>query len=310
MYTRVMGLCEDVAKAMRSSCRAGFLLGLFAAFVVTTGPSGAASRLDPFSSLVERQKSRDDNGRSVVQQFTAAPDSRRFAMQTGRHGARIQFLCREGDQRLACAIAPERTATEIIPLTSERGVRGDVLYRDPGGRLLVRMTPYGNATVYWPGETFGRAATKRSEAPGQLRRTSFTPEETRSTLERASETLSERFGLSLDFDVSRTALTAASSRADLGADLPAVAAYETSPNDAMIADALLRAADGIGLALRDSEEIERAVAENLAVIRIVEGDAPSVDRDGDELTITIVPSLELAGRPSEDQISGFILRSF
>ena len=121
-----------------------------------------AERSDPFSALVGKRTKRARTRPTAVQveRYVIATDGRAFLFENRGEQARLKFLCRDNDERLDCKIDPERTAEEIHLLTPTTGPRGDLIFKDNEGSTFLRIASYGGATVFWPGEKAGHAASK------------------------------------------------------------------------------------------------------------------------------------------------------
>ncbi len=294
MYTRLMferdvrlGPCRRPAKAPRRSFQSGVAAVLAAAIFAAGMPASPAraAAADPFSTLLKPAR-QGAIGDTTLQHFAAAPDDRAFLLETGRGVARIQFLCAASDPRIACRIDADRPGEAIVDLSAERGSRGDVLFRDGAGRLVVRMTPYGNATVYWPGESEGRAATKREEYPGALRLTPFTYGEAAKRAARAESLLAE-LGVTVRLDVGALSI-----------------ANEYSPAPALT-DAVLRAAEAVE-ALADDADASPALKARPVTLRFVEGRQAGAASSGDDIVVTYIRAGGAAGAPSEADLAAAI----
>ncbi len=149
----------------RATC-VGRWVALCYAALASLGPGAAAQSgsADPFSALVGRRA--EAGPQSNVQRFVTAAHDRVFLFEDRGVEARLKFLCGEADPRVDCRIDDDAPAEEIFRLSATLGPRGVAIYKDESGRALLRLTPYGHATVYWPGDAAGRAATKSfSEDP-------------------------------------------------------------------------------------------------------------------------------------------------
>ncbi|MEO1014052.1 MAG: DUF4908 domain-containing protein [Pseudomonadota bacterium] len=248
-----------------------------AVLALASARDAAAATLDPFSSLVRPSRQSGD-GKSRLQRFTAAPDDRNFLLETRRNAARIQFLCAPADPRIACQIDPDRPTEEIFDLSAERGSRGDVLFRDSAGRLVVRVTPYGNATVYWPGEADGLAATKRDDDAGRLRLPMVRYVDVPLRAARAERLLSERFGATVKFDLEEATI-----------------ANEFRPSP-VLADAIVRVAAGFEI-VAGEERAAAALKARPIRFRFVEGADPAAVGEPGEVTVTYRPRVGPEGRP-------------
>jgi hypothetical protein len=245
---------------------------------ILRGGDASAGQSNPFSTLLKRSNAKAGS-KSRVQRFAAAPDGRTFLLETGPRSARVQFLCAEGEARFACAIGADRPAEEIIELTAERGSRGDVLYWTASHKLVVRMTPIGNATVYWPGESEGRAATRREEGGPRLRLMPLTIAEASRRAAQAAALLKARHDLDVTFDLGT------------GVGAAPDAEVTTVP---VLADAILRAGEALDMAAAE----EKATARRITRVEFKPASDPRVVATGSELIVFYQPDGDADGRPS------------
>ncbi|MEM6538328.1 MAG: DUF4908 domain-containing protein [Pseudomonadota bacterium] len=260
------------------------------------GPALAAEQVNPFSTLAEPDHlhSRAKAG-PKVQRFTASPDDRVFQLQVRGNRALVRFFCANADPRLVCGLSNSEALEEIVALKSDRSVRGDTVFRDAVGRLVIRMTPYGNATVYWPGERIGRAATKISEDRGQLAPQPVSLEAFRRHADQANAMLSGHVGKTIGLILPTAVSVLVEPPATDG--LP-----EGRPIQPATADAVIRAAGGFYSAAGLAPE----QAKIYSTLRISAGPSPAIKRNGTELVITFDPDRPITGRPSEAEIVRFI----
>ncbi|MEM9262832.1 MAG: hypothetical protein AAGA22_04570, partial [Pseudomonadota bacterium] len=161
--------------------------------------------------------------------------------------------------------------------------------------LVIRMTPYGNATVYWPGERIGRAATKISEYRGQLAPQPVSREAFRRHADQANAMLSGHVGKTIGL-ILPTAVSVL-------VEPPATDGLrEGRPIQPATADAVIRAAGGFYSAAGLAPE----QANIYSTLRISAGPSPAIKRNGTELVITFDPDRPITGRPSEAEIVRFI----
>lgn len=245
----------------------------------------AQSSSNPFSALVgERRERRVENERNAnVQRFVLASDNRALLIQPRTRTARVQFLCGPNDRRLACTLDPEAPAAEIMLLTITRGPRGDSIFKNAEGETLIRIASYGGATVFWPGEVRGFAASKSFGETGPLE----LPVQSFQTAERRAKQAS--------------ALVSAATGAPIVFDL----IPDSSENAAVLADAVLRAAIGMRNVADDGTGAE-ILAGRISRVLFQAGSASGLSVDGKTLRVTYVPDQDIAGRPSARVVERFL----
>jgi len=239
---------------------------------------------NPFSTLVGRpRRSEEPKG---VERYVLASDERIFLFENGGATARIQFLCGDNDERIECAIDPQAPAAEIYPLEATRAPRGDVVYRNASGEVLLRIASYGGATVFWPGEPRGRAA---SRSFGETPRLDllFTEYETaRRRARTASAMISAKTGGTIRFDLGPPP-------AAEGADA------------AVLSDAVVMAAKGLNLVSRDPTGAT-VIASRIDRVSFAPAARPGVALDGATLQIGYRPGAGLDGRPSSAAVARYL----
>lgn len=287
------GLLKAVlGKAVFGAAAAGFALVASAAMTGAVAEPGAHAALlaqhNPFSTLVgERRRRPDEPGpHGGVERYVLASDERMFLFEDEGAAARIRFLCGADDKRLECAIDPGVDATEIYLLEATRAPRGDVVYRNASGDVLLRIASYGGATVYWPGDPEGRAASKSfGDNPRlELVYTDFESAQRRARM--ASAMLSAKTGAPIIFD--------------LGA--PAV---EEGANTAVLADAVVTVAKGLSLVSRDPTGAQ-VVASRINRVLFAPAAGPGVSLRGSTLHIGYQPVAGLEGRPSSAAVARYL----
>lgn len=265
--------------------------------VALTGGAGAApmgfvvlgvAQPNPFSELVgeKRERRSDRAGRVRIERYVLASDDRAFLLEDRSGEARVKFLCGPDDPRLDCAIDPEGPAAEIYELTATRGPRGDVFYKTAEGETMLRIASYGGATVFWPGEAQGLAASK-SFGDDEALRLAFADYD---TAKRRAQ--------------SATAIISAMTGAPIVFDVGAPPADEDA-NVAVLADAVVRAAKGVKN-VADDPTGARIIANRIKHVSFAAGDAPGVELDGRRLTIRYVPGGDVDGRPSSAAVARFL----
>lgn len=243
---------------------------------------------NPFSALVgkRRERSQEAHAAHAVERYVLTSDDRAFLFEERGALARVQFLCSPEDARIDCALSGLAPAPEIHLLTATRGPRGDVIYKTDEGVTLLRIAAYGGATVFWPGEIQGIAASKSfgDDKPLTLR-----PRDYDAALRRAqgaSAQVSALVGSAIFFDV--------------GAGRRAASA-----NAAVLADAVLTAAKGLA-SVADDPIGARIIGERIKRVAFLPGAAPGVALNGSVLEIIYVPNLDINGRPSSAKVAHYL----
>lgn len=259
----------------------------------TAAPSTGSVQLaqstdNPFAALVGKRRDRQSEGREAqgVERYVLTTDNRAFLFEERGAGARVRFLCLPDDARIDCVLDATGPSPEIYQLDATRGPRGDVIYKNSEDETLLRIAAYGGATVFWPGETQGVAASKSF---GDDRPLALIYQDYDAAIRRAqgaSAQLSAITGTTLFFDVS------AGRRA-------------VGDNAAVLADAVLTAAKGLALVAKD-ETGARAVAARIKRVAFLPGAEPGVSLNGSVLEIIYVPTLDINGRPSSSRVARYL----
>lgn len=247
----------------------------------------SAQSANPFSALVgePRQRRERRRGRADIERYVLAADDRVFLFEDHTDEARVTFICGDSDPRLDCTLDPEGPAPEIYSLRPTRGPRGDVIYKNVEGETLLRIASYGGATVFWPGENRGFAASKSfgDDAPLQLPQADVATAARRA--QAATAVISAITGAPIVFNIGAQPV--------MGVDAP------------VLADAVMRAADGIK-AVADDPTGARIVASRLKSVLFVESDAPGVTLTETALEIRYVPNSDIDGRPSSAAVARYL----
>lgn len=256
-----------------------------------------AQSTDPFSALVgerrERRKSRA--ARVSVERYVLASDDRAFLFEDRTTEARVKFLCGPDDERIDCLIDQERPAPEIYQLNATRGPRGDVIYKNSEGDVFLRIASYGGATVFWPGEDRGFAASKSfgDDQALVLRRASFMTAQHRA--QSATAMVSAVTGAPIVFEVQPVIVGARN-----------VAALTDQADDAtVLADAVVRTAKGINKVARDPTGA-RIIASKVQKVRFIVGPAPDMALEEGVLTVFYSPDKDINGRLSSAAVARFL----
>jgi hypothetical protein len=304
------------------------VLALFAAepAFAQPAPEFRLAEPDPFSALVGKRQ-RADKIRNV-ERYAVAADDREFVVETRAGEARIKFLCHEGDPRLDCAIDPDGPAEEIFVLTTTRGPRGDLIFKTQDGDTLLKVTAYGGATVFWPGERMGQAASKSFGDDGSLELEPAGRGVAHRRAQAAAAHLSALTGSPILFDIgSREALVASNVAANTTFDqrqsfaAPAAsAAYAPEAAGAavemqggrtdatVLADAIARVAGGMHKVANDPTGA-RVMGARIKVVRFIKGMTPALELESTTFEVMYNPQGGLAGRPSSAAVERFLEES-
>ncbi len=273
---------------------------LVAAAVVAPKPAGAADGAifitqvddhDPFTALVgkKRKRYKDRTRRSTAQHYALATDDRAFLFEDMGAQARISFLCTASDPRLECSFEPRGTAAEIHALTPTRGPRGDVIFKNARGEALLRIASYGGATVYWPGESEGKAASKSYGEEKSLHLSYIDPQTAHRRARTATAAISAITGAPIIFEI----------------DDPAT---DEVIGAAVLADAIVVAAKGIAAVSGDPTGAQ-VVSGRIEVVHFVPDGTAQLILNQKVLEVRYNPSLDVQGRPSSAEIVLFLEES-
>lgn len=245
----------------------------------------SAFSADPFSALVGKRQ--PDAARLLdaesVDRFIIATDDRVFLFQGGPREGRLKFLCGDGDTRMDCVIDETTPAEEIHLLTPTRAPRGDTVWRDRSGEALLRIAAYGGATVFWPGDPRGHAASKSFGEDPALTLGYATIETARNRASRATALISAQVGKPILFDAG-----------DPGPD--------EAGGASVLADAVARAAKGVGRVANDPTGA-RIIGARVRRVEFVVGRPPAVSFGDGILSVRYDPAADAAGRPSSSEIA-------
>jgi Domain of unknown function (DUF4908) len=279
--------------------RAAIYSAILAASAIVSNAAGAqtdasgvalvvAQSSDPFSALVgkKRQRPTARAKRITIERYVLASDDRALLFEDRSNEARVQFLCGPGDPRFDCTIDPEDPAAEIYQIKPTRGPRGDLIYKNAEGDTMMRIASYGGATVFWPGETRGLAASKSFGDDASLR------------LDFADYATAMRRAQAATAYVS--AATGAPIIFDLGA--PPLTDHE---NAAVLGDAIIRAANGIK-DVADDPTGARIIASRIKKVSFSAASAPGLGFAAGVLNIRYVPGQDIDGRPSSAAVAHFL----
>lgn len=257
--------------------------------VSAAGLALAQTTDNPFSALVgkrSREPGPENQKGGAVERYVLTSDARVFLFEERGAHARVQFLCSPEDVRIDCVLDGSGPAPEIHLLTATRGPRGDVIYKSDEGETMLRIAAYGGATVFWPGETQGIAASKSFGDDHALTLAPQVYDEAVRRAQGASAQVSAIVGSAVYFDVE------AGRRA-------------ADPNAAVLADAVLTAAKGL-VAVADDPIGARVLAERVKRVAFLPGAAPGVGLNGSVLEVLYVPKMDIRGRPSSARVAHYL----
>lgn len=244
---------------------------------------------NPFTTLVGKRRDRRDNSqqRSAVERYVLASDERAFLFEDRGASARIQFLCGETESdRFDCAIDPIIGASEIYLLEPTRAPRGDVVYRNANGEALLRIASYGGATVFWPDDPSGRAASK-SFGENPVLELLYTDYETaQRRAQSATAMLSAKTGAPIIFDLGPPP-------------------SEEGANSTVLADAVVTAAKGLSMVSRDPTGA-RVVASRVERVEFDPAAGSDLELRGKTLVIGYQPGAGIEGRPSSAVVAAYL----
>jgi Domain of unknown function (DUF4908) len=243
---------------------------------------------DPFSALVGKKRQRPEARakRITIERYVLASDDRALLFEDRSNEARVKFLCGPDDPRFDCTIDPEDPAAEIYLIKPTRGPRGDLIYKNAEGDTMMRIASYGGATVFWPGEGRGLAASKSFGDDASLR-LGFADYAT--AIRRAQ---------------AATAYVSAATGAPIIFDLGAAPTIEHE-NTAVLGDAIIRAANGIK-DVADDPTGARIIASRIRRVTFASASAPSIGLEAGILKISYVPGQDIGGRPSSAAVAHFL----
>ncbi len=252
-------------------------------------PFVVAQSSDPFSALVGKKRTRrQERSRGVtIERYVLASDDRALLFEDRSNEARVQFLCGAGDPRLDCTIDTDGPAAEIYRLNATRGPRGDIIYKDVEGHTLLRIASYGGATVFWPGEDRGLAASKSFGDDAALK------------------LVDNNFGTAQRRAQAGTAIVSAATGAPIIFDIGQGGDGANKKNATVLADAVVRAAKGIKDVAVDPTGA-RIIASRINKVMFLEDEAPNIFLNEGVLMIHYVPDRDVDGRPSSAAVARFL----
>ncbi len=241
---------------------------------------------NPFSALVgEKRQRRAERQNGEVERFVLASDNRAFLIEARTRTARVKFLCGPNDARLDCTIDTQAPAPEIYLLSVTRGPRGDSIFKNADGETLVRIASYGGATVQWPGDAAGSAASR-----------SFGDD-------RAVELPEIGFDAALRRANAASAIISAAAGSPITFEL--AAAPDETTSAAVLADAVVRAAVGVKAVAGDPTGA-RILGERIRRVVFEIGPAPTARFEEGALIIQYVPDQDISGRLSSRAVERFL----
>ena len=168
-------------------------------------------------------------------------------------------------------------SNEIWVLEPHTGARGDTLYKNDAGRVVLRDTKVGGLILYAPDRREGAAAA----LSGESRPIRLTPVDPKSLIRRligASSVVSKAARRQIPFQ-----------------------AEASTASSALIADAALVAADGLVRMSRTPEG--QAQLRRVNLVFLTEGPRPGVILRQGVLIVVVTPRLGISGRPSSERIA-------
>lgn len=259
--------------------------------VVSATLAAGAQSDNPFSALVGKKRERSNERRrpGAVERYVLTSDDRMFLFEERDDGARVQFLCGQNDPRIDCMLDIEGPAPEIYDLSATRAPRGDVIYKNALDDTLLRIAAYGGATVFWPGDTRGTAASKSFGDDHSLTLAFADRETAIRRAQGAAAQISAAVGVPVFFDIGAADKT-------------------PGANAAVLADAIVTTAKGFARVAQD-EVGAQAIASRLNRVVFLPSTDPEISLGGSVLEIRYVPNLDIAGRPSSAQVAQFLEES-
>lgn len=268
----------------------------FIVLIAAAALTGAASaqvapnslRSDPFSALVGKRQSVEQREAAIakVERFVVATDERVFLFQADDDHGRLKYLCGDRDQRIDCAIDEANPAEEIHLLTPMRVSRGDVVWRDGEGQTLLRIAAYGGVTIFFPGDAQGQPAAKSFGEDPPLTLGFATIEAAQARAQRATAIISAEIGAPIVFEIGQVEPDAAG-----GASV--------------LADAIVRAAKGVGKVARDPTGA-RVIAARIRRVEFRRTDAAKLGMEKGALLVGYNPEMDVEGRPSSARVAKFL----
>ena len=168
-------------------------------------------------------------------------------------------------------------SNEIWVLEPHTGARGDTLYKNDAGRVVLRDTKVGGLILFTPERREGAAAA----LSGESRPIRLTPVDPKALIRRllcASSVVSKAGRRQIPFQ-----------------------AEATPASSALIADAALVTADGLVRMSRTAEG--QAQLRRVNLVFLTEGPRPGVILRQGVLIIVVTPRLGISGRPSSERIT-------
>lgn len=290
--------------------RAGLLAAALILSWSTAYPARAAQALEVVSSSGAASDDVVDDPR--LGRYTTQ-DNKAFILDRTRDKARLKF---DGSR-------------EILLLDMVPGPQGVIYFKDEFDRTILRLTPFGGATVYDEegneGDAYGRTD---KAAPLELK--PKTAGDVKRRIREVKESLNGNFDLKVAFDFepglddvreqtgSADVLMAA--RADEGLAEIALSsegarAAKSAPNpevDRAGTTALADTVEVTNMALKRlaRDDLAREVmAETIHRVVFRVANAKAVGLEGETLTVSYVPDLGLEGRPSSAAIERYLLEN-
>ena len=255
-----------------------------------TQPFVREASTDPFLGLVCRgtRKRRAQEKRTTIERYVLATDDRAFLFEDGPAKARIKFLCGDNDQRFECIIDPNAGTSEVYELVPTRGPRGDIIYRNMTGETLLRIASYGGATVFWPDEASGSAASKSFGDQKPLGLAHATLDDARRRAMSASAILSAETGAPILFSFQKP-------------EIPS----DENADASVLADAVVMAGKALHGVAADATWA-RILGTRIKQVYFRNSGIAAVSLSNNSLIIDYNDGAELEGRPSSASIRQFL----
>ncbi|MBI1406528.1 MAG: DUF4908 domain-containing protein [Caulobacter sp.] len=168
-------------------------------------------------------------------------------------------------------------SNEIWVLEPHTGARGDTLYKNDTGRVVLRDTKVGGLILFTPERREGAAAA----LAGESRPIRIAPVEPKALLRRL---------------LGASAVISRAAKRQISVDAEA-----STASSALIADAALVTADGLVRLAQTPEG--RAQLDKIKRVFITEGPRPGVVLREGVLIVVVTPRMGVSGRPSSERIA-------
>ncbi|MEM9707090.1 MAG: DUF4908 domain-containing protein [Pseudomonadota bacterium] len=254
----------------------------------------AEASMDPFSKLVRGGQSEEPQRQLSIQiqRYAITGDARAFLLENEGRRSRIKFLCGPGDRRFDCMLNPTQPSEEIYSLRMRPSSGGGSVYRDRRGAIVLKIASHGGATVYWPGDGRGLAASEAIGDETSLRLPFASVSMARALSEQAATYLSARVGAPIDFDLGTPAT-------------------DPSSGAAVLYDTIARTARGVFIAAgaAASDQNKEAFDGRIKMVRFSAGPTPEIRYAKNVVMVTYNPAADMDGRLSSAQVARFLTQA-